>query len=293
MKEGQTASGRQNPNELRISFEFFPARNESGLESIDRVVTRLEEVNPAFYSCTYGAGGSTRTGTQRTVERLLALNVNAAPHLSIGSDDQAAVFELLDHYRSLGINRIVALRGDVPSGLGTGRIGHNAESLIRWIREHSGDHFHLEVAAYPEIHPDAASPESDLAYFSAKVAAGANTAITQYFYNPHAYYDFMERCAGAGISLPVYPGIMPINNLEGIVRFSDKCGADVPRWLRKRMEPLADDESALRAFSIDYLSRMCEELLAQGAPGLHFYTLNRWGASRAICRNLGLDVRTP
>jgi methylenetetrahydrofolate reductase (NADPH) len=273
----------------RVSFEFFPPKTEEGFASLARVVERLNEVSPTFFSCTYGAGGSTRTGTHETIARLLAMGVNAAPHLSIGGDDQATVFDLLDRYRELGVNRIVALRGDLPSGLGATRIRHNAESLVRWIREHSGDYFHLEVAAYPEVHPDATSAESDLEFFKAKVEAGANSAITQYFYNPHAYYDFLERSTRAGIEVPIHAGILPITNLEGVLRISAKCAADVPRWMLKRMESFADDESALRTFSTDYLTRMCSELLANGAPGLHFYTLNRWGVSRAICRNLGLD----
>jgi methylenetetrahydrofolate reductase (NADPH) len=217
------------------------------------------------------------------------MGFNAAPHLSIGADSQADVFATLDAYEAAGVRRIVALRGDLPSGTGRSRFVH-AETLVRWIREHSGDQFHVEVAAYPETHPDGQSPEEDLRYFAEKVAAGANSAITQYFYNPYAYYDFMERCARAGIDIPVVPGIMPITNFEGILRFSDNCGADVPRWLRKRMEPLKDDESALRDLGIEVVTRLCEDLLAQGAPGLHFYTLNRWGASLAICRNLGLPV---
>ncbi|MFV2089282.1 MAG: methylenetetrahydrofolate reductase, partial [Pseudomonadales bacterium] len=244
-----------------------------------------------FYSCTYGAGGSTRTGTMETIERIMALGAEAAPHLSIGGDDQAAIFELLDDYRTLGVKRIVALRGDVPSGMGTVRIQHNAESLVHWIREHSNDHFHIEVAAYPEVHPDATSPESDLEYFKSKVGAGADSAITQYFFTPYGYYDFIERATQAGITIAVYPGILPITNVEGVVRMSKKCGADVPRWLLRRMQSLADDESGLRKFGIEMLSRMCEELLANGAPGLHFYSLNRWGAARAICRNLGLASR--
>jgi methylenetetrahydrofolate reductase (NADPH) len=278
---------------LRLSFEFFPPRSEAGMDSLTRVVSRLNECQPAFYSCTYGAGGSTRDGTRETIAQLVAMGVSAAPHLSIGADDQAAIFDLLDRYREMGVTRIVALRGDLPSGMGTGRIRYNAESLVRWIREHSGDHFHVEVAAYPEIHPDAASADSDLEFFKAKVDAGANSAITQYFYNPHAYYDFVERARQAGIGIPIIPGIMPITNLEGILRFSAKCGADVPRWILKRVEPIADDEAALRAFSTDYLSRMCEELIAFGAPGMHFYTLNRWGVARAICHNLGLDQPAP
>jgi methylenetetrahydrofolate reductase (NADPH) len=274
---------------LRLSFEFFPPRSEAGLDSLTRVVGRLEEADPDFYSCTYGAGGSTRDGTRETISTLLRLGVDAAPHLSIGADDQGAIFDLLDRYREMGVKRIVALRGDMPSGMGASRIGHNAEELVHWVREHSGDHFQVEVAAYPEIHPDAVSAESDLEFFKAKVAAGADSAITQYFYNPHAYYDFLNRAVQAGIDIPIYPGIMPITNLEGIQRFSSKCGADVPRWILKRLESWADDEAAIRAFSTDYLSTMCEELISHGAPGLHIYTLNRWGVSRAICHNLGLD----
>ncbi|MEM8769204.1 MAG: methylenetetrahydrofolate reductase [NAD(P)H] [Pseudomonadota bacterium] len=272
----------------RLSFEFFPPRSEAGMETLRRVVTRLEDAQPAFYSCTYGAGGSTRDGTRETIAQLKNLGVDAAPHLSIGADSQSTIFDLLDRYRELGVTRLVALRGDVPSGMGRSRIGYNAEDLVRWVREHSKDHFHIEVAAYPEIHPDATSAESDLEYFVQKVKAGANSAITQYFYNPAAYEDFVERTAAAGVDIPIIPGIMPITNVEGILRFSAKCGADVPRWLLKRMESYADDEQALRAFTTDYLSRMCEDLLAGGAPGLHFYTLNRWGVSRTICDNLQL-----
>ena len=282
---------RRNPdrNALRVSFEFFPPRTESGFESLERVVGRLNETGPSFYSCTYGAGGTTRSGTTETIERLLSLGVNAAPHLSIGGDGKASIFEQLDHYRTLGVTRVVALRGDLPSGLGANRFEHNAESLIGWIREHSGNHFHIEVAAYPEVHPDASSPESDLSFLARKAEAGADSALTQYFFNPHAYYDFMNRCEQANLAIPIYPGIMPITNVEGLVRVSEKCSADIPRWLLQRMTSLADDDTALRAFGTEYLTRMCEELIANGAPGLHFYTLNRWGVSRAICRNLGLD----
>ena len=283
----QSATGKRS-EDFRLSFEFFPPKTEPGMDSLTRVVGRLQETSPDFFSCTYGAGGSTRDGTRETIGMLQGLGVSAAPHLSIGADSQSAIFDLLDRYRNMGVDRIVALRGDIPSGMGATRINHNAESLVRWIREHSGDHFHIEVAAYPEVHPDAVSAESDLEYFKAKVDAGADSAITQYFYNPHAYYDFMERVSAAGIRAPIYPVIMPISSLEGIIRFSAKWGADVPRWIQQRLASYADDEASVRAFSTDYLSRMCEELTANGAPGLHFYTLNRWGVSRAICHNLGL-----
>lgn len=276
---------------VRVSCEFFPPRGESGVDGLNSVVDKLAQFSPDFYSCTYGAGGSTRDGTRDTIRHLLGLNLDAAPHLSIGADEKASIFALLDDYRDMGVKRIVALRGDVPSGLGRARNTYNAESLVHWIREHSGDHFHLEVAAYPEVHPDAHSPEDDLDFFARKVDAGADSAITQYFYNPHAFYDFAERVAARGLTLPLIPGIMPITNFEGIVRFSKNCGADVPRWVLKRLESLQHDEPSLRAFGIEVVTRLCEDLLNWGVSGLHFYTLNRWGATNAVCRNLGLDQR--
>jgi methylenetetrahydrofolate reductase (NADPH) len=272
----------------RLSFEFFPPRHEGGQDSLQRVAEKLSALSPAFFSCTYGAGGSTRDGTRETIRQLAATGIPVAPHLSIGGDNRDAIFAMLDGYRSLGVHRIVALRGDLPSGIGRARFVHNAETLVRWIREHSGDHFHIEVAAYPEVHPDGRSPEEDLEYFKAKVDAGANSAITQYFYHPYAYDDFVRRCERAGIGVPVIPGIMPITNYEGLIRFSENCGADVPRWLKKRLAALQDDEAGLREFGAEVVTRLCRDLIGAGAPGLHFYTLNRWGASLAICRNLGL-----
>ena len=290
LANGQVA-GRGAPNDLRLSFEFFPPRSEAGQESLSRVASRLGSLHPDFYSCTYGAGGSTKSGTRDTITRLVQQGLSMAPHLSIGGDQKAETWEILDYYREIGVQRIVALRGDLPSGIGLNRFNHNAETLVRWIREHSGEHFHLEVAAYPETHPDAASPAQDIAFFKRKIEAGANTAITQYFYNPHAYFDFVERCAKAGITIPIYPGVMPISNFEGIIRFSDNCGADVPRWIRKQLEAYQDDAESLKQFGIEVLTTLCDELLDAGAPGLHFYTLNRWGASLAICSNLGLTAR--
>ena len=285
------ATHRDDVQELRLSFEFFPPRSEDGQNSLSRVAGKLSELHPDFYSCTYGAGGSTKAGTRETITRLVQQGLSMAPHLSIGSDQQAETHELLDYYRDLGVRRIVALRGDLPSGIGRNRFSHNAETLVRWIREHSGDHFHLEVAAYPETHPDATSPAADLEFFKRKVDAGANTAITQYFYNPHAYYDYVDRCRKIGVEIPIYPGIMPITNYEGIIRFSDNCGADVPRWIRKQLEAYQDDGDSLKQFGVDVVTTLCDELLDAGAPGLHFYTLNRWGASLAICSNLGLRDR--
>lgn len=280
-------SNKGTPN-LRLSCEFFAPKSEQGMLTLERVVGRLEAMHPTFYSCTYGAGGSTRDGTRETITRLTKLGYNAAPHISIGGDDKAAVFALLDAYRELGIRRIVALRGDLPSGVGTRKNGHNAEALVSWIREHSGDHFLIEVAAYPETHPDSRSPEEDLEYFSRKASAGANSAITQYFFNPHAYYDFVERCAKAGIDIPLIPGVMPITNYEGLLRFSKICEADVPRWLQKRLHSLQADKRGIEAFGVEVITRLCEDLLSFGVPGLHFFTLNRWGATMAICKNLGL-----
>jgi methylenetetrahydrofolate reductase (NADPH) len=291
MTDGAGSPSHADASALRLSFEFFPPQTPSGQASLGRVAARLSELNPDFYSCTYGAGGSTRDGTKDTVTKLIQTGLSAAPHLSIGGDSRADTFSLLDYYRDIGVKRIVALRGDLPSGIGRARFTHNAEILVGWIRDHSADHFHLEVAAYPETHPDARSPAADLAAFKSKVDAGANSAITQYFYNPNAYYDFIERCAAAGVAIPIVPGIMPITNYEGLIRFSANCGADIPRWLQKHLEAYQDDEESLKRFGVEVVTRLCEDLLKAGAPGLHFYTLNRWGASRSICQNLGLTAQ--
>lgn len=277
---------------MRLSYEFFPPRSESGEASIKKVIDKLEVFRPDFYSVTYGAGGSTRDGTRDTVRLLRSIGLDVAPHLSIGSDDQGTINGMLDGFLDAAVRRIVALRGDVTSGVGGRRIENNAESLVRWIREHAGDRFHIEVAAYPEVHPDATSPAQDLEFFCRKVEAGADSAITQYFYNPNCYADFLDRCAKAGLRLPIYPGIMPITNFDGIVRFSKNCGADIPRWIYKQLEAYQDDEASLRAYGIEIVTRLGEDLLALGAPGLHFYTLNRWGATNAICENLKLDQRS-
>jgi len=267
----------------RVSFEFFPPRESDGISKLmQNVVPRLQSVDPHFYSVTYGAGGSTREGTFETVATLLAAGQQAAPHLSMGADADNTIVKLLERYRDIGVRRIVALRGDVPSGLGRSLRTANAQALVTLIRKHFGDHFEIEVAAYPEVHPDAASPEGDLDYFAAKVDAGATSAITQYFYSPYAYFDFRERCAARGISIPLYVGIMPITSVESIVRFSAKAGADIPRWMLKKLESIANDEAAVRDFGCEVCIRLCEELHAAGAPGFHFYTLNRWGATRRI-----------
>ncbi len=270
-----------------LSFEFFPPRDTDGRQRlVENVATKLGALQPAYFSVTYGAGGTTRDGTLQTVQDLLAAGFDAAPHLSMGADDEQDIRELLDRYAAAGVKRIVALRGDQPSGFGAQRFTHNAQALVELIRAHCGQTFQIEVAAYPEIHPDAESAAADLEFFRRKVDAGADGAITQYFYNADAYENFLERTTGAGINVPIVPGIMPITNLAALMRFSDKCGAEVPRWLQQVLVDRVDDEQATTEIGIEVVSRLCERLLAMGAPGLHFYTLNRWGATTRICQNL-------
>jgi len=270
-----------------VSFEFFPPRDEEGRSKlINNVARKLGTLNPHFFSVTYGAGGSTRDGTRQTVADLKAAGFEAAPHLSMGNDEIIEVKQTLDDYAAHGINRIVASRGDQPSGMGTNPFANNAQALVELIRQHSGKQFHLEVAAYPETHPDAKSAAADLDYFKRKVDAGADSAITQYFYNVDAFENFLNRCAQANITLPIIPGVMPITNLASLVRFSDKCGADIPRWLRYVLMDLQDDEQGTIDFGVEVMTRVCEQLISLGVPGLHFYTLNRWGATTRICENL-------
>ncbi len=270
-----------------FSFEFFPPRdNDARSRLIANVASKLGTLEPEYFSVTYGAGGSTRDGTRQTVCDLLDAGYQAAPHLSMGTDDPGAILAQLHDYANRGVDRIVALRGDQPSGYGASRFANNAENLVALIREHTDRQFHLTVAAYPETHPDSPSAAADLEYFKRKVEAGADSAITQYFYNADAYEDFLERAAKAGIQIPIVPGVMPITNFENLVRFSDKCGADIPRWLRYVLTDLKDDETALIDFGVEFVSRLCERLITLGAPALHFYTMNRWGATTRICQNL-------
>ena len=271
----------------RVSFEFFPPKTDEGGRKLAAVRERLDVARPEFYSVTYGAGGSTRDRTLDLVMEIQGEGRAVAPHLSMGSDDPGAVRELVDRYREAGVTRIVALRGDVPSGMGGRGSVHYAVELVELLRAHAGDHFTIEVAAYPEVHPDAASPESDMEHFAAKVAAGADEAITQYFYNADAYFDFVERAVAAGVSAPIIPGIMPITNFDGLKRFSDACGAEIPRWIRLRLERYKEDPPALQAFGLDVVTHLCERLLAGGAPGLHFYTMNQSRPSLELLRRLG------
>lgn len=272
---------------IDLSFEFFPPRNEGGEAGLERTVESLRELRPDYCSVTYGAGGSTRDGTMKTVCKIQSIGVDTAAHLSMGGESEDNIGSMLGEYSEAGVRRIVALRGDAASGMGTGSKQY-AEQLVRFIRDHSGDHFHVTVAAYPETHPDAASPDADMQFFKQKVEAGADAAITQYFYNPSAYYDFVERARAAGINVPIIPGIMPITNYQSLSRFSERAGADLPRWLRKRLESLESDPKGLQEFGLQVVSKLCEELIANGAPGLHFYTLNRAKATKAIVHNLGL-----
>ena len=273
-------------DDIRISFEFFPPKTPEGKAKLYKVREELQRFNPDFYSVTYGAGGTTRDTTRGVVRSLIEQGISAAPHLSFGGDDEDTVGQLLSDYKNFGVQRIVALRGDLPSGMG----GHSqlvyANQLVAFIREKFGDHFHLEVAAYPEIHPEAKSYADDIRYLKGKFDAGANSAITQYFYNPDAYFHFVDQCQGIGIDAPIYPGIMPIINYRNLARFSDACGAEIPRWLRKKLESYGDDSEALQDFGVDLVSELCETLLDNGAPGLHFYTMNQTGPSARILENL-------
>jgi methylenetetrahydrofolate reductase (NADPH) len=272
-----------------ISFEYFPPKTEAGREKLLKVTTpALEAVGPEFYSVTYGAGGSTRDNTRGTVEALRAQGLDVAPHLSFGLDDEATIEALLKDYAAAGINRVVALRGDLPSGAGGGARLVYANELVAFIRERTGDHFHIEVAAYPEIHPQATSYESDIQYLKGKFDAGADSAITQYFYNVEAYFYFLDRCAAIGIDKPIYAGIMPITNYSNLARFSRNCGAEIPRWICKKLEGYADDQDSIRAFGVEVVTQLCQTLIDSGAPGIHFYTMNQTEPTLQICRNLGI-----
>lgn len=271
-----------------LSFEFFPPKTPEGMEKLRAARQQLAVLKPEFFSVTFGAGGSTRDRTLETVLEIQAEGQQAAPHLSCIGSTRENIRAILDEYRSHGIRHIVALRGDLPSG--TADVGEfrYANELVGFIREEFGGHFQIEVAGYPEVHPQAQSAPADLANFKRKVDAGANAAITQYFYNADAYLNFRDQCAAMGITIPIVPGIMPIGNFSQLARFSDACGAEIPRWLRFRMQGFGDDVASIRAFGLDVVCAMCERLLRQGAPGLHFYTLNHAGLSTAIWQRLGL-----
>jgi len=274
---------------LRLSFEFFPPKTEDGKIKLLGVRDELQKLNPEFFSVTYGAGGSTRDNTKDIIKEFKNGGASVAPHLSFGGDDETTMIALLQEYKDAGVDRIVALRGDMPSGMGGAFQMVYANQLVAFIRKNFGDQFQLEVAAYPEIHPEATSYDDDIRYLKGKFDAGADSALTQYFYSPDAYFYFLDQCEKAGIDKPIYPGIMPILNYKSLFRFSDNCGADIPRWLRKRLESYGDDTDSVKAFGLDLVSELCETLLENGAPGLHFYTMNQVDPTAAIVKNLGLD----
>jgi methylenetetrahydrofolate reductase (NADPH) len=271
-----------------ISFEFFPPQTTEGVEKLTNTRSQLAKLDPEFFSVTFGAGGSTRDRTLETVIQIKAEGHQAAPHLSCVGSTRENIRAILQTYRDAGIRRIVALRGDLPSGMATAGEFQYANELVQFIRTETGDHFHLEVAAYPEVHPQAKSAQDDLVNFKRKIDAGANSAITQYFYNADSYFHFVDECQKLGLTAPIVPGIMPIVRYSQLARFSDACGAEIPRWMRKTMEGFGDDNESVQAFGLDVVTRMCEKLLAGGAPGLHFYTLNQAKPCMAIVERLGL-----
>ena len=273
---------------IPINFEFFPPKTEAGQAKLVAVANVLAAEQPEFFSVTYGAGGSTRDGTRRTVLQLNnEVGVPAAPHLSCVGDSREDLRTLLNDYRAQGIQRIVALRGDLPSGMGhaSGELRY-ANELVEFIRAETGDHFKLEVAAYPESHPQAPNIETDLKNFIRKAKAGADSAITQYFFNADCYFHFVDRVRQAGVDIPIIPGIMPITNYSKLARFSDACGAEIPRWIRKQLEAYGDDSDSIKSFGTEVISQLCERLIEGGAPGLHFYTLNQAEPTVAVLRNL-------
>ena len=273
-------------NTNAYSFEFFPPKTAEGMATLRDARAELAKFNPEFFSVTFGAGGSTRDRTMETVLDIQQQGLAAAPHISCISSSKEEIRGLLQAYQANGIKRLVALRGDLPSGeVSTGDFRYASE-LVAFIRAETGQHFHIEVAAYPEFHPEAKSPAADVLNLKRKIDAGANSAITQYFYNADAYFHFIDQCAAAGINVPIVPGIMPIYNITQLARFSNVCGAEIPRWLRLRLEEYGDDMASLRAFGIDVVTDLCETLRVFGAPSLHFYTLNRAGVIANIIGNL-------
>ncbi|MBL3590846.1 MAG: methylenetetrahydrofolate reductase [NAD(P)H] [gamma proteobacterium endosymbiont of Lamellibrachia anaximandri] len=273
-----------------FSFELFPPKTEKGFENLKTAVNQLNALDPEFFSVTYGAGGSTQDRTFASVDWLREQQIETAPHLSCIGSSREEILQILDRYHEQKIRRLVALRGDLPSGAGLGSLGdlNYANELVEMIKERYGDHFHIEVAAYPEFHPQANSAKADLKNFKRKVEAGADGAITQYFYNPDAYFCFVEECSDMGIDIPIVPGIMPITNYVQLARFSDACGAEIPRWVRRRLESFGDDLEGIRAFGAEVVTELCRRLLDGGAPGLHFYTMNQATPTLKIWNNLGL-----
>ncbi|WP_370581258.1 methylenetetrahydrofolate reductase [NAD(P)H] [Snodgrassella alvi] len=272
----------------QLSFEFFPPRTEEGRRKLATTRKQLSQYQPEYFSCTYGAGGTTRAGTLQTITDIMNDGVAAAPHLACIGASREEMISLLQTYKDMGIRHIVALRGDVPSGVGFGHQGlRYANELVALIRQEFGDWFHIEIAAYPEFHPQSRSAEDDINHFVRKCQAGADSAITQYFFNADSYFWFVDEVQGRGIDIPIIPGIMPIASFSKLARFSETCGAEIPRWLRLKLQSYADDTASIKALGLDVVTEMCDHLLQQGAPSLHFYTLNQAGLVSTICQRLG------
>jgi len=272
----------------KISIEFFPPQTPEGVEKLRRVREELAVLAPEYFSVTFGAGGSTRERTFDVVKEIAAAGHQAAPHLSCIGSTRENIREILDDYKKAGIRRIVALRGDLPSGMAEAGEFRYANELVEFIRAETGNHFRLEVAAYPEWHPQARTPADDLAAFVRKARAGADSAITQYFYNADAYFHFVNEVRAAGVDIPIIPGIMPIASFSKLARFSDACGAELPRWMRRKFESFGDDADSIRAFGLDVVTELCQRLLDGGAPGLHFYSMNQSALTLEICKRLGV-----
>ena len=271
-----------------FSFELFPPKTAEGATKLRAVVEQLGQLKPAFFSVTFGAGGSTQEGTLSTVLDIRKAGFDAAPHLSCIGSTVESIRENIHRYKDAGIRHMVALRGDLPSGMAMAGEFRYAEDLVAFIRKETADHFHIEVAAYPEYHPQSRGAQEDMRNFKRKVEAGANSSITQYFYNPDAYFHFVDEVRALGVAIPIVPGIMPIGAFSQLARFSDACGAEIPRWIRRKMEGFGDDTASIKAFGLDVVTDLCEELLEGGAPGLHFYTMNGAGATSTIWQRLGL-----
>ena len=278
-------------NKIHLSFEFFAAKTDEGKQKLKTTCSKLDKYSPEFYSVTYGAGGSTRDTTKDLVLSIQQEGYQAAPHLSFGGDSREEVLALVQSYKDAGINKLVALRGDLPSGIGGGKQLIHANELVALIRDNFGEHFEINVGAYPEIHPEAESYSKDIYWLGEKFRAGADRAITQYFYNADAYFRFVDECVKVGIDKPIVPGIMPLTNYHNLVRFSDNCGAEIPRWLRWQLKERSDNPEDLVRYGLDVVTKLCETLVAGGAPGLHFYTMNQWQNSDTLCRNLGLATK--
>ena len=270
------------------SVEFYPPRTPEGVAKLRATRAQLAQLSPAFFSVTFGAGGSTREGTLATVLEIRGEGLAAAPHISCIGGSRESLRDVLARYRAHGIRHLVALRGDLPSGSADAGDFRYASELVAFIREESGDWFHIDVAAYPEYHPQARSAEEDIANFERKVKAGADSAITQYFFNPDAYWHFVDSCAARGVTVPIVAGIMPIASASGLARFSDNCGAEIPRWIRRKLDSFGDDAASVRAFGLDVVTELCAGLIEDGAPGLHFYTLNSAALTSTIWQRLGL-----